>query len=155
MVKTLEADPSRVINPADIRFAAMNLLSRREHSSLELRQKLLRRFDDVEAIDEQVTRLTEEGLQCDLRYAESFLRQRVSRGQGPLRIRQDMRQRGVADSLIAAAFKAESPDWDRVVSDVIAKKFGSTAAEELKDKARRVRFLQYRGFSADHYSDKI
>ena len=150
-ISETELEQLSAVNPAEIRFAAMDLLSRREHSLKELRQKLKRRFDDEELIECEIQRLADENLQSDKRFAESFLRQRLNRGHGPLRIKQDMRQRGIPDSDVAAAIMAEQPDWYSRARDVIERKFGAVPAQDIKEKARRSRFMQYRGFSSDHF----
>lgn len=129
----------------------MDLLARREHSRRELKQKLKKRFADETLIDEQLDRLSEENLQSDRRFAESFLRQRISRGHGPMRIRQEMRQRGISDGEIGAAMDAESPDWLSLAELTYRRKFGELPAEDLREKSRRNRFMQYRGYAMDHY----
>jgi regulatory protein len=144
-------DQLTAINPADIRLAAMNLLARREHSRCELKQKLRKRFDDDELIDQQLDRLSEENLQSDSRYAESFLRQRINRGHGPMRIRQEMRQKGISDDEISAALEAEEPDWFVLAEEAYQRRFGALPPEDIKEKAKRSRFMQYRGFGLDHY----
>jgi regulatory protein len=139
------------INPADIRHAAMNLLARREHSMRELRNKLKRRFPDSDKIDEQLSLLIAERLQSDVRFAQSYARQRISRGYGPIRLREELRERGVSEADIAAAMDEMEIDWSAVATDVMCKKFGLRDAIDLKEKARRARFMQYRGFAAEHY----
>ncbi len=140
------------INPVDVRVAAMDLLARREHSRKELKRKLSKRFDDESIVDEQLDRLSDENLQSDSRFAESFVRQRYNRGYGPLRIRQELLQRGISDGDIQAAMADEEDyDWCASAAAVLSRKYGNLPAIELKEKARRTRFMQYRGFSADHY----
>lgn len=148
------------IEPADIRRAAMNLLARREHSLGELRQKLARRFDDEQLLESQLQKLVEENLQSDERYAESFARMRALRGYGPGRVQQEMREKGISDEVIARAFELAELDWRALAESTYRKKFGDPdqlALQEnpLKEKARRIRFMQYRGFSADHYQHLI
>jgi regulatory protein len=144
-------DRLTAIDPNDIRIAAMDLLARREHSRRELRQKLLKRFKTPELIDAQLDRLTEENLQSDSRYAGSFLRQRISRGYGPVRIRQEMRQKGISDAEIEVAISVEAPDWFALAEEAYSRKFGALPPADIRDKARRSRFMQYRGFALDHY----
>ena len=139
------------IDPAGIRLAAMDLLARREHSRRELRQKLLRRFRDEELVDDQLDQLAAENLQSDQRYAESFLRQRIARGHGPLRIRQEMRQKGITDGEISQALAEEDPDWFALAEETYRRKFGALPPEDIREKAKRSRFMQYRGFALDHY----
>lgn len=166
------------ISTKDIRLAAMDLLARREHSRLELSRKLAKRFSgnalsvdideididtdidtdleaDLEAeIEVEIDKLTAEGLQSDSRMAEAFVRARTNRGQGPARIKKELRDKGVSDDLIALAIESCDIDWFELVSDVARKKFGDTMdyAGDMKAKARLSRFLQGRGFSFDHIS---
>ena len=139
------------ISSADLRLAAMNLLARREHSVRELRTKLKRQFADDEKIDEQLSRLIAERLQSDVRFAQSYARQRISRGYGPLRLREELRERGVSEVDVAAAMDEMEVNWSAVAKDVMLRKFGALAAIDLKERARRHRFMQYRGFTAEHY----
>lgn len=148
---TDEESSDTAVAPADIRLAAMNLLARREHSVRELRTKLKRRFADESMIDAQVARLTEENLQSDLRFAESYARQRIGRGYGPVRVREELRERGASEADVDTALDELDTDWQTLAAEVLFKKFGAFAPVDIKEKARRVRFMQYRGFSADHY----
>lgn len=141
-------------SPADIRLAAMNLLARREHSLYELRTKLKHRFSDDAAVDEQLSLLTAQRLQCDVRFAESYARGRIGRGYGPLRLREELRERGVSAADAAAAMDALDVDWRAIAIEVLTKKFGAPHAGDLKEKARRARFMQYRGFSTEHYQPR-
>lgn len=138
----------------------MNLLARREHSLFELRRKLRRRFQDEDLVDTQLQRLVEENLQSDQRFAESYARQRAGRGYGPARLRQEMRDKGVTDSEISRAFEDAELDWYSLASEALRKKFGEPGSAQpggydIKEKARRVRFMQYRGFSAEHYQQLV
>ena len=148
-----EAHPA--VNPADVRFAAMNLLARREHSLSELRRKLRRRFPDGQLVETQLQRLVDENLQSDERFAESYAYQRSGRGYGPARVRQEMRERGLTDKDVALAFETAEIDWFALAKETFHKKFGESAPADIKEKARRIRFMQYRGFSADHYQSLV
>ncbi len=61
------------LNPTDVRLAAMDLLSRREHGSEELTNKLRRRFkrheNALNIIMAELERLIAEGLLSDERFA--------------------------------------------------------------------------------------
>ena len=148
-------DSPVVINPADIRYAAMNLLARREHSQAELRQKLRRRFAAEEMVRHEIERLNRENLQSDERFAESFARQRTGRGYGWSRLQQEMRTRGLSDTQINNAIKIVDVDWFALAEAVYRKKFGFQKPLDLKDKAKRARFMQYRGFSVEYYQQLL
>ncbi|EAQ97042.2 hypothetical protein KT71_12305 [Congregibacter litoralis KT71] len=130
----------------------MNLLARREHSLSELQRKLARRFDREE-LDAALQKLADENLQSDERFAQSFTRERMLRGVGPLRIESELRQRGVRSSYIdhAIAFvpTEEGLTWRGVAKDVLERKFGCEPPADLAEKARRLRFLGYRGFGEE------
>jgi regulatory protein len=136
---------------APIRVAAMDLLARREHSLSELRQKLRRRFGDERLVEGELQRLAGEGLLSDERFGESFARQRVGRGYGPARLRLEMRGHGLSDADIESALESVGIDWCAQATAVYHKKFGSAPASDLRERARRARFMQYRGFDSDHY----
>ena len=142
-------------SPVNIRVAAMNLLARREHSRLELERKLERRFGDHALVHEQLDRLAAEHLQSDSRYAESLLRQRIDRGHGPVRIHREMRQNGLSTAIISAALEQEAPDWQGLAAETYRRKFGDLPPHDIAEKARRSRFMQYRGFESEHYRHLI
>ncbi len=133
----------------------MNLLARREHAYKELKQKLCRRFEDEALVDEQLQRLVDENLQNDQRYAESFVRQRVARGQGPLRIERDARLKGITGDQLQQVLDSAEIDWHQLALDVLQKKFGLSPATELKEKSRRARFMQYRGFLQEQFDQLL
>lgn len=145
---------------AQIRRSAMDLLARREHSQKELLTKLSRKYSLTHSSSSwgqllyEVERLRREGLQSDTRMAESFVRHRAGTGQGPVKIRMEISAKGVDESIIDAAMLCAQTDWAELASRVIVKRFGETSATDMKEKAKRVRFLQQRGFSFDHF-DKL
>ena len=140
-----------VINPNDIRVAAMNLLARREHLHEELLQKLLKRFGSTSLSDIQqaLVALAEEGLQSDTRYIDSYIRQRSGRGYGPERLRQELRQKGVSGEQLQIALDGADVDWWNLARQCRLKKFDSVQPQDFKDRAKQLRYLQYRGFRGD------
>jgi regulatory protein len=144
------------IDPAEVRFAAMNFLARREHTKHELLTKLKRRFPDDDALlRTQIQRLTDENLQSDERFAENFVLYRSDLGFGLMHIRQDMRQRGLSDLEIATAIEEAKIDWKAIAARVYHKKFGRLPALDIKEKAKRIRFMLYRGFSSENYQNLL
>ncbi len=93
--------------------------------------------------------LKSEGLQCDSRYAEAFVHDRVSRGYGPRHITHELRQRGVSDDVSEEFVDERDPVWMEHLQKVREGKFGEGPPAEYKEQARQSRFLQYRGFSSD------
>ncbi len=128
---------------------AMNLLSRREHSVAELKIKLAARELDPEDIDDAVDKLIKEGLVSDERFAEGFVAYRMRRGQGPVRIRGELIQRGIGEDLISNFLDSCSGDWFDSVRAVREKRFGPECPADFKERARQSKFLQYRGFTSE------
>ena len=130
----------------------MNLLTRREHSREELWQKLRKRYDEPE-LREAIDALAVENLQSDERFAAAYVRERMMRGFGPLKIVAELTQRGVSASIVSCALEEvprdEETTWIQVAQDAYQRRFGDELPHDLPDKARRLRFLNQRGFSGD------
>ncbi|MEW5781869.1 MAG: recombination regulator RecX [Pseudomonadota bacterium] len=130
---------------SDLYARAVRLLARREHTRAELLHKLAAHGtpDEIEMV---LNQLAAAGLQSDVRFTESYLRAKANR-QGPTRLRQTLRTKGVDEALIEAQM-ANLPDELERARDVWAKKFPAPPAN-LQEWAKQARFLQGRGFSAD------
>lgn len=131
------------------RHAAMDLLARREHARGELAAKLARKGYEAAEISEALDGLAGDGLQSDARYAEQFVNARAERGHGPVRIRNDLEAVGVDAAIVDEAFSGCGVDWRQSAIEVLAKRFGDSAAADYPEKARRMRFLSQRGFGMD------
>lgn len=131
------------------RKKAMDFLARREYGRAELVGRLKSGGFDSALAEEVVGVLAEEGLQDDARFAASFASSKLGRGTGPLRIRQALLEKGLPESFADEALDELEADWNRQARDVRIKKFGETIPADFKDKARQMRFLQYRGFDND------
>jgi len=136
-------------DPIEARKKAMDYLARREHGRSELFNKLTRFGFEADVADDAVARLVEDGLQSDVRFAEAFVRSRINQGKGPLRIRADLREKGVNDGVTEDGIREAAEDWYALAVEVRLKKFGADRPAEFKEKARQMRFLQSRGFEQD------
>ncbi len=142
-------DHSEATDRVRIEAAALAALARRDHSAAEIRDKLVRRGFDRDAVDEVVQDLGASGLQDDARFVEAFVAARVGRGQGPVRIAQDLRQRGIAaDDAEQALMSIEN--WEARAADVRQRKFGAAPPADWNERGKQVRFLQQRGFKSEH-----
>jgi regulatory protein len=132
-----------------VRNSALNLLARRDHSRYELQQKLLRRGFAGQTIDTVLALLVDEQLLDEMRYAESYTRMRAEKGYGPLRIRMELRERGIETGVIARILADYNEIWSDKLEYAHDKRFGRSQAADSRERGRRMRFLQQRGFSAD------
>jgi len=107
--------------------------------------------DDVSVHVEPVLNwLTELNFLNDHRFVEAYIRYGIGRGHGLMRIRQDLQRKGIDKSLLADALESLETDWFELAADLRQRRFGvSPPKSEQKERARQMRFLQYRGFSLD------
>jgi regulatory protein len=142
-------DPDQAADTGAIRRAALVQLSRRDFATPELAGKLTGQGYAAEPVAEVVASLAEERMLDDARYAANYVAWHAGRGQGPLRIRQDLLSAGLPPELVAQAL-ASGPDFAALCREARARRFGSELPSDWKERARQARFLQYRGFSSDH-----
>jgi regulatory protein len=141
---------NEAVSFANVQFSAMSLLALREHSAWELEQKLQKKFDDCTLVAQVITDLTARDLQNDERFAEAFVKMRIRQGKGPVRIQYDLREKGIAADLIAIVLDDSNSLWLGLAQEVRIRRFGEKVPCDHKDKAKQMRFLQYRGFSSAH-----
>ncbi|MCI0994112.1 recombination regulator RecX [Pseudomonas corrugata] len=132
-----------------VRRTAMDLLARREHGRVELTRKLRQRGAPDDLIETALDRLTEEGLLSESRYLESFVSYRARSGYGPLRIREELGQRGLQRPDIEQALRESGIDWQDQLMDTWRRKFSGHLPIDARERAKQGRFLAYRGYSMD------
>ena len=136
-------------DPSGVRLAALRLLNRRDYCAAELVARLVERGADKQLSAEVVAGLGRERMVDDARYAENFVAWHAGRGQGPIRIAHELKELGVAATLVDEAVDASSPEWRARCAKVRRRRFGDEPPSEWKERGRQARFLQYRGFNAD------
>ena len=165
-----QADIDAIKAESRLRWLAFYYLSRREYGKAELKQKLLDKEQDPEKVDALLEEFAEKGYQSDYRTTLMLIRENLRKGRGRGRIKQEFYRKKIAmpgniDELIDMA-NAESEefsefvddsadnlidgvDWLKLAVTARTKKYGDDIPTEQKDKARQLRFLQYRGFNTD------
>ncbi|ENM5785820.1 recombination regulator RecX [Vibrio metoecus] len=131
------------------RQSALQLLSRRDHSEYELHQKLTLKGHVHEVVDEVVEYCLELGYLSDVRYTASQARQMVHKGYGEQRLRQQLKEKRVAEAVIEQVLAEQTIDWFELAKEVAHKKFKAGISFERSQYAKQVRYLQYRGFNFD------
>lgn len=134
---------------AAIKKYILRLLMRREYSRVELLQRLTAKGflrDEVEAV---LDGLAEKDWQSDARFAELYVRSQAARGYGPIKIKIELKERGVADGLIAEFLDENDVIWYELAKKVYNKKFSAKKAKSdgLEEQLKQKRFLQQRGFT--------
>ena len=130
--------------PKAIRLKIMDFLSRREHSSREILNKMSNRVESKEMLLDSIKELVDDGLLSDERFAESYFQSRKNKGYGPLRIRNELKQRGIGDQLFFSL--SNEVNWSKYALEALRKKINGDLPTETKDVLKLKRFLNYRGF---------
>ena len=165
-----QADIDAIKAESRLRWLAFYYLSRREYGKAELKQKLLDKEQDPEKVDALLEEFAEKGYQSDYRTTLMLIRENIRKGRGRGRIKQEFYHKKIAmpgniDELIDMA-NAESEefsefvddstdslvdgvDWLKLAVTARTKKYVDDIPIEQKDKAKQLRFLQYRGFNTN------
>ena len=125
---------------------ALDIVSRREHSEKEIKNKLLEKFDAPEIIEQVVLKLIENNLINDVRFAEMYVLIRKRKGFGPKKIQFELMARGIDDS-ISSLVITEEGSWKEAAQKAFNKKFKNGASQEFNQRNKQKSFLQNRGFS--------
>jgi regulatory protein len=137
----------------EMRAFAHRLLGRREYSVFELDRRIRRKWPDADGVQDLLEALVEENLLSDERFTESFVRFRIQRYQGPLKIKAALRTKGVSDHLISRELDAYSEQWlDLAVEWLDRRNVGVIDFDAKKKYYRR---LMSRGFTHSQAMDAI
>jgi regulatory protein len=128
--------------PEQLRSRALRHLVRREHSRAELARKLAPHAESPAALEALLDQLSAKKMLSDERYAHERARS-LARKYGAARIRQDLKAKGVDRQIIAAVSAGDELERARAI---LSRKYRAPA-DTPKERARRARFLQGRGFS--------
>lgn len=130
-----------------LRQRALEYLSKREYSAVELSHKLKAYADESDDIPALIEDFTERGWLSDARFTEQVVRARKVKF-GSAKVANELREKGVSDELIAdAVAEVQASELDNA-KQVWQKKF-KQAATNRNEWAKQARFLQSRGFSFD------
>jgi regulatory protein len=125
---------------------ALDIISRREHSEKEIREKLYKKFNDNKVSELVITSLIEKGLVNDHRFAEMYIIARKRKGFGPKKIAYELLAKGVSDDISSQALNEEG-GWRIAALNAFNKKYKNGIADNFKEMNKQKIFLQNRGFT--------
>jgi len=131
----------------DLRQRALDYLARREYSRQALRRKLSLHAGESDNLDALLDDLEQRRWLSDARFVEQRIAARREKF-GARRIAHELRENGVAETLIAEALPQLQQDEFGAALGAWRKKFGQPA-QDARERARQMRFLQGRGFSGE------
>jgi len=123
---------------------ALRLLNRKDYTEKEIRDKLLKKSQNGEEINEVIEYLKEKRFIDDIRYAQNYLYFRLKRGYGKRRVVHELLNKGIGEDLIESVMTSE----DESAEEVFLKKL--TLLKGKKNKRKRLfDFMYRRGFDSD------
>ena len=137
----------------DAYYVAVGLLSQREYSRVELASKLANKGFPDRQIAQTMRQLLENDLQSDQRYMDDFVHSHLLKGSGPLKIAYRLKQRGISKQAFQTYLDTQNIDWLAVALTAYQKKYRHKKVYEQAlaphEQARRMRFMQSKGFPND------
>ncbi len=146
--------PIQTLDTSQLKEIALRLLARREHSTHEIRTKLLARGGKLEKVVATIDELSAEGYLSDNRFTELAVRARLRTNDGPLKIRGYLLQRGIIDSLIKHYLPSDEELWlERAVKldqlNCMKRDISPHDAKTTEAWSIRSRLLKNRGYPAN------
>lgn len=141
------------ILPLRAKKRAMNLLQKREYTSVALREKLRDGEYPEDCIEEAVAYVASYGYVDDLRYARDFIVYNLDR-KSRMRIEQDLMRKGIRKDMVRAVFEELEEEGTRqdeasMVRSLLEKKKYDARTADGQEKQRMYAFLYRKGFHAD------
>lgn len=168
-----QAYHAKIKGESYMRWLAFYYLGRREHSKKELREKLLAKACEPQAVEYLLQEFESEGYQSDERMTSALIKDGIGKKHGKIRILQTLKKHGLttissatevqtwidehgeffSDLMINVTAEEQenlnenyAVDWLAQAVEARVKKYGDDIPTDPKEKARQLRFLQYRGF---------
>ncbi|HBD7151572.1 TPA: recombination regulator RecX [Legionella pneumophila] len=129
--------------------SALRLLTRREYSAMELCDKLKQKGFSTNDVQNALYECQRLGYQSDVRFVENYIRVRIHQGYGPLKIRQELKNKGIDPDLIQSVLHQEKDNWVNYALRAWEKKFMRQDDFSYSEIQKQQRFLLYRGFDRD------
>jgi len=147
---SLKSESAQQVAPtvAELKKTAIDLLSRRDHSRHELKQKLQLKGGEADDIAAVIDWCTAENYQSDSRYCAMLVRAKVNKGYGPAVVSQAAREQGIDRELLAQTLEELEIDWFMLALTQYQKKYAGKPVTDFQDKQKRMGFLQRRGFNS-------
>lgn len=134
---------------AAARAFAMRSLARRESAESELANRLRKQGFDEAVVETALDYCRGHRWVDDERYGAMAVRAGAAKGQGPIKIRFDLRRKGLDDSQIEAAFEQPELDWFELAAELLQRRARATDLADFKLRMKWLKYLLGRGFNQD------
>ena len=138
-------------------YQAQDILSRRDHSTAEVQNKLKRKGFTTEQISVAIHWLQEKRLLDDARFAERYIANTLAaKAVGRRWLQNKLREKGVAAALVESALNtALTPEQEHTHAQRAAATWRRIHSREATDQGRLTRHLLSRGFSWEVVGDVV
>ncbi|WP_412841736.1 regulatory protein RecX [Aeromonas dhakensis] len=143
------AEPTFAEQLAAARAYAMRSLARRESAESELARRLRQQGYQEEVIEAVLDYCRGYNWVNDERYGAMAVRAGAAKGHGPLKIRFDLRRKGLDDGQIDAAFEQPELDWFELALELLERRANLADLADFKLRMKWLKYLLGRGFSQD------
>ncbi len=143
------AEPTFAEQLAAARSYAMRSLARRESAESELARRLRQQGYQEEVIEVVVDYCRGYNWVNDERYGAMAVRAGAAKGHGPLKIRFDLRRKGLDDMQIDAAFEQPELDWFELAFELLERRAKIADLADFKLRMKWLKYLLGRGFTQD------
>ncbi len=137
---------------------SLDILSRAEHSALDLKNKLLKKGYDREDVEDTIRRLCEAGYLSDERYARAYIRRNLASKDVRL-ICRELGQKGIRltpeDPLVSEVLQEEEFSEEEALESLVYRKLRGKDSSDEKERRRLIAYLQRRGFSYRAIQDAV
>ena len=138
-----------ITDKTKLRNRALYWLSKRDYSIKDFRVKLDKVCELTELKDELIEDFLQRDWLNEQRYINAFVRSRVAAGLGLRRILMELQQHGIKSSDAELFLEQLDVDWFAQAQTTYVRKYGDKPVVDYKDKSKRFRFMQYRGFNSE------
>ncbi|HDZ8877245.1 regulatory protein RecX [Aeromonas dhakensis] len=143
------AEPTFAEQLAAARAYAMRSLARRESAGSELARRLRQQGYQEEVIEAVLDYCRGYNWVNDERYGAMAVRAGAAKGHGPLKIRFELRRKGLDDGQIDAAFEQPELDWFELAFALLERRANIADLADFKLRMKWLKYLLGRGFSQD------
>lgn len=126
---------------------SLDLLARRVRSEWEVRDYLKRKDYESDVIEKTVNRLADAGYIDDVKFAEAWINnRRLLKATSKRKLQMELRQKRVADEVIAIALEEDETDEQNILKELVAKK---RQQSRYQDDQKLMAYLMRQGFNYD------
>ena len=134
--------------------SAQRSLAMREHSTLQIKNKLINKGFDSKIIENVVSEIQETGFQSDKRYAEEYIRYRQNSGYSSKKIIYELKSNGISAELINSHMEKFKDDYN-ILYEFAQSKINHVDLNDKKNLMKYINNFKSRGFDSSLISEVL